>query len=219
MNTRHAALFTARDHTIVKPKSYSRHICVISSLKKGITTTYQRNQPPHCTFMAAYTLARVKRIASTAVHVDFKLVFGAAFEQGWFVSSNKLRFFATKCDFCSARLLKKTSTREQQNTSVLTKLLARSTRKYQVIGLKRSGSKHKAPRTVLVTIPDDVNYACMKCLPSQQVKFAAVVRDFRAFQHLCSRLCQFSADLFQDQSYRPGSNYQRSLFCLLHLFY
>lgn len=34
MNTRHAALFTARDHTIVKPKSYSRHICVISSLKK-----------------------------------------------------------------------------------------------------------------------------------------------------------------------------------------
>ena len=60
--------------------------------------------------MAAYTLARVKRIASTAVHVDFKLVFGAAFEQGWFVSSNTLRFF---CD--EVRLLLSTIAKESKH--------------------------------------------------------------------------------------------------------
>jgi len=116
--------------------------------------------------MAVYTLAWIKpRITSTAVHVDFKSVFGAAFKHKWFVFSTTLVLFATKCDFCSARLINKVNTREQQNTSVFRQTARPINTKILGNRVERSGPKHKAPRTVLVTIPDDVNYACMKCLP------------------------------------------------------
>ena len=73
--------------------------------------------------------------------------------------------FATKCDFCSARLINKVNTRGQQNTSVFRQTARPINTKILGNRVERSGPKHKAPRTVLGTIPDDVNYACMKCLP------------------------------------------------------
>lgn len=39
------------------------------AITKKIISTYQRNKSSHCTFVAAYTLTWIKRIASTTVHV------------------------------------------------------------------------------------------------------------------------------------------------------
>ena len=122
MNTRHAA---TRDRTSVKPKRF-----VISWLKKvsRLLTreinlriapswlhihSHGSNESPPPPSMLTSSWSSERRLNKDDSFLQIRCV-----------------FFATKCDFCSARLLKKASTTEQQNTSVFTKLLARSTRKY-----------------------------------------------------------------------------------------
>lgn len=81
--------------------------------------------------MAAYTLARVKRIASSAVHVDLKSAFGAAFEQEWIVSSDNAAFYLRRsATFAQHDFPTKQNQENNKIPAFFPKLLARSTRKY-----------------------------------------------------------------------------------------
>lgn len=130
--------------------------------------------------MAAYAFARIKRISptTTAVHVKLLTTFGVRRRVRSFLPEHGLlfeRYLNETLFLCTiyrrTTVGITTKTKYQRSRRINTKILGNTVRS--------SGPKHRAPRTVWVTIPDDVNYACMKCLEQNFQAGGGPSSDFR----------------------------------------
>lgn len=113
--------------------------------------------------------------------------------------------FATKCDFCSARFPNKAKSREQQNTSVFPK--AASPINTKVLGnrVETIACKTQSATYCFGNNPGwrQLRMHEMSLFDHGRWSFLVheILHTFLAFQHLCSRFYQLSANLFQGQSY------------------